>query len=134
MDAPLHLFRPCPLLFLPPVGPQQGSRLRAADIGNPALKRFPARQQSGVNRPDCDRKKPPTFPDSAQNLPHSGATHVLTKRHARGGDRPKGRDMKKRWMKSVIDAANTETAELPWTRGARRAKRKAAARARALAA
>ncbi|WP_281840953.1 hypothetical protein [Sinisalibacter aestuarii] len=42
--------------------------------------------------------------------------------------------MKKRWMKSVIDAANTETAELPWTRGARRAKRKAAARARALAA
>jgi hypothetical protein len=42
--------------------------------------------------------------------------------------------MKKRWMKSVIDAANTQSVELAWDRGARRAKRKASARARAVAA
>jgi len=42
--------------------------------------------------------------------------------------------MKRRWMKSVIDAAETETFELPWARGARRARWKAAARARARAA
>lgn len=42
--------------------------------------------------------------------------------------------MKKRWMKSVIKAAGTETFVLPWARGARRARWKAAARARALAA
>jgi len=42
--------------------------------------------------------------------------------------------MKKRWMKSVIEAAETETVELPWARGERRKTRKAAARARALAA
>jgi len=42
--------------------------------------------------------------------------------------------MKKRWIKSVIETAEKETFELPWARGARRARWKAAARARAQAA
>lgn len=42
--------------------------------------------------------------------------------------------MKQRWMKSVIEAAEKDTTELPWARGTRRTARKAAARARALAA
>jgi len=42
--------------------------------------------------------------------------------------------MKQGWMKSVIKAAETEMIELPWARGTRRTARKAAARARALAA
>ncbi len=42
--------------------------------------------------------------------------------------------MKQRWMKLVIEVAETEAIELPWARGKRRTARKAAARARALAA
>lgn len=42
--------------------------------------------------------------------------------------------MKQRWLKSVIETAGKETIELPWARGERRKARKAAARARALAA
>ncbi len=42
--------------------------------------------------------------------------------------------MKKRWMKLAIEAAGTEAFDLPWARGSRRTRWKAAARARALAA
>ena len=42
--------------------------------------------------------------------------------------------MKKRWMKSVIAAAEKEHIELPWARGTRRARWKSGARERALAA
>lgn len=42
--------------------------------------------------------------------------------------------MTKRWMKTMNDGADILDLELPWSRGARRNKRKAAARARALAA
>lgn len=42
--------------------------------------------------------------------------------------------MKKRWMKSVIETAGKENIELPWARGARRARWKSGARERALAA
>lgn len=40
---------------------------------------------------------------------------------------------KRRWMRSVTEAAGNE-APMPWARGERRARWKAAARARALAA
>lgn len=42
--------------------------------------------------------------------------------------------MKKRWMKSVIEAADKKDFDLPWARGARRDRWKAGARARAMAA
>jgi len=41
---------------------------------------------------------------------------------------------KRRWLKAVIEAAENETLTLPWGRRAGRAKRKANARARAMAA
>jgi hypothetical protein len=49
-------------------------------------------------------------------------------------DKQRGQSMKQRWMKLVIEVAETEAIELPWARGKRRTARKAAARARALAA
>src|SRR5690606_33232091 len=44
MDAPLHLFRPRPVLFLPPLRPPARGRLRPADVGDPALTSLPIQQ------------------------------------------------------------------------------------------